>query len=337
MSSASNNKKQKFPWKDENQTSAVGSSDAPKKFPWKNEQEEEKKIKEFPWQNDSSTSKQESARNKKFPWKEDSDGQPADPPSNQKVPTKSSVPQNNDSSGAPLHQSSRNKDEQHEHVTFQATSTTVDEGSFKGGTHNNDGTSGVFSQSAVSSWAPRQASESASASVGSLPSLHQNQNRPRGTGKSKKQRISRNRRNKDQNSNTKHPEPSLTERIGTSALASTLGILKLAGGVTLSTTGTILSPSLEITRNVVLPSLLTGIADYLSYISPQRLKDWFRIVSASIHHVITVIVSTQQGSVFRHKVVRVGGDLVDVISSDQSQQAQMDGVACFLKFSEALQ
>ena len=165
-----------------------------------------------------------------------------------------------------------------------------------------------------------------------MPSSYRHHNR-RTAGKSKQQ-ISKDRRD-----NIRHPkdEPSLTERLGNSALASTLGILKLAGGVTLSTTGTILSPSLEITRNVLLPSLLAGIADYLSYISPQRLKDWFRILSASIHHLIAVIVSTERGSLFRRKIVRVGGDLVDVASSDQSRQALMDGIACFIKFNEALQ
>jgi len=192
----------------------------------------------------------------------------------------------------------------------------------------------VFSQGAdasldepttvASSWAPRNlASESASASMGSVKAPSRNNG-------------AANRRN-NKTPTAPRPQPSLTDRLGQSALSSTLGILKLAGGITLKTTGTILSPSLELTRNVVLPSLLAGIADYLSQVSPQRLKDWFRIVSASIHHLIAVIVSTERGSTFRHKVVRVGGDLVDVASSEQSQQALMDGIACFIKFSEALQ
>lgn len=335
MASARNSdsNKKKFPWKEESQASAKGSSDAPNKFPWK-EEEEVKRPKSFPWQDDNQVSANDTSDNNKFPWKEGSGNLPRDRSSYQKSPKKSTRAP---ASSASKEESPKSKGEQNEHVTFQSA---VADGSHERGAHN-DGVSSVFSQSLgttideTSSWAPRQTSESASASVGSLPSLHQNQNRRRGGVSS--QRASKDRRDNNEKKQSKQHESSLTERIGTSALASTLGILKLAGGVTLSTTGTILSPSLEITRNVVLPSLLTGIADYLSYISPQRLKDWFRILSASVHHVITVIVSTQQGSVFRQKVVRVGGDLVDVISSDQSRQAQMDGVACFLKFSEALQ
>ena len=325
--------KKKFPWKEESQASAEGSSDAPQKFPWK-EKEEEKRTKTFPWQDDNQVSSNDT-NDQKFPWKEGIENPPTrDRSSYQKSPRKSTRAT---ASSPNTQQSSKSKEDQNEHVTFQSA---VDDGSHERGTHN-DGVSSVFSQSlgttvdGASSWAPRQTSESVSASVGSLPSLHQTQNRRRG-GKSNQQ-ASKHRRGNDKNKQHKQHEPSLTERIGTSALSSTLGILKLAGGVTLSTTGTILSPSLEITRNLILPSLLTSIADYLSYISPQRLKDWFRILSASVQHVITVIVSTQQGSVFRRKVVRVGGDFVDVISSDQSRQAQMDGVACFIKFSEALQ
>ena len=131
-------------------------------------------------------------------------------------------------------------------------------------------------------------------------------------------------------------QASLPERLGNSALSSTLEILKLVGGVGLSTTGVLLSPSLELTKALV-PHLLGGISDYLSQVSPQRLKDWFRIVSASVHHMIAVIVSTERGSIFRRKIVRVGGDIVDVVSNEASRQTLMDGMACFVKLSEALQ
>lgn len=182
-----------------------------------------------------------------------------------------------------------------------------------------------------SSWAPRPiAADAASGSMTSIPSPHRGSRDEKGAEKAKRKHG---RRPKQEN---KNEHPSLPERLGNSAISSTLGILKLAGDVTLSTTGNILSPSLEMTKNVLLPSLFASIADYLGQISPQRLKDWFRIVSASIHHIVAVIVATENGSVFRHKILRVGGDLVDVASSDTSRQALMDGMACFVKLNEAL-
>jgi hypothetical protein len=186
-----------------------------------------------------------------------------------------------------------------------------------------DGTQ-TSSTTRQSSWAPRytyQTSDNASMNS-SMPSMSRNE--------TKKQR-------KNAKDELKSNQPSLTERMGNSALSSTIGILKLFGDVTLSTTGTILSPSLEVTRHVLLPQLFAALADYISNISPQRLKDWFRIVSASVHHLIAVIVSTDRGSVFRQKFVRAFGGAVDVASSDTSRQAVMDGMACFVKFSEALQ
>jgi hypothetical protein len=186
------------------------------------------------------------------------------------------------------------------------------------GANSVDGTS--------SSWAPRAtAADAASASMNSVQS-------PRRAGKHDKAKQRKNMRSNKGNRNPS--DPSLTN----SALASTLGILKLAGGVTLSTANTVLlTPSLDVTRKVLLPSLFAGIADYLSQTSPQRLKDWFRILSASVHHLFAVIVSTKRGSTFRHKFVRVGGDIVDVASSDTSRQALMDGMACWVKLYEALQ
>jgi hypothetical protein len=153
---------------------------------------------------------------------------------------------------------------------------------------------------------------------------------------------SRTRQRKDSKKGRKRTPPprpqeaSLPERLGNSAVSSTLEVLKLLGGVGLSTTGVLLSPSLELTK-ILIPHLLGGIADYLSQISPQRLKDWFRIVSASVHHLVAVIVSTGRGAVFRRKIVRVGGDIVDVVSSEASRQALMDGMAGFIKLTEALQ
>jgi len=170
-------------------------------------------------------------------------------------------------------------------------------------------------------------------SSASLPPPRMKQKSPNKSRYQDKKRAENTARKND----NKEKPPSLTERLGESALSSVLGILRLAGGVTLSTTGTILSPSIEMTRHVLLPHIFAGIVDYISQVSPQRLKDWFRILSASIYHLVAVIVSTEQGSIFRHKIIRVGGDLLDVVSSDTSRQTLMDGMACVVKLSEALQ
>ncbi|CAB9527004.1 expressed unknown protein [Seminavis robusta] len=184
---------------------------------------------------------------------------------------------------------------------------------------------GDVTASVASSWAPpqqRRTTAMSDADSSTLPSTYH-----RTTRRSPKKKKVRSKKHKDE---------SLAGRLGNSALASTLEILKLAGGATLHTTGTILSPSLELTKNVILPNLLGSAADYLSQVSPQRLKDWFRIFSASIHHLIAVIVSTERGSIFRHKVVRVGGNVVDVACSDTSRQVLMDGMAAFIKLNEAM-
>jgi hypothetical protein len=123
---------------------------------------------------------------------------------------------------------------------------------------------------------------------------------------------------------------------GSSALFGTLELLKLAGGATLSTTGKIISPSIQVTRQVVLPALWSALTDYFGYIAPQRLKDWFRIVRSSLHHFITVLTNTHKGIVFRNRVLKVGGNVVDCLSSDASRQVIVDGMAAVVKLAEAL-
>lgn len=123
---------------------------------------------------------------------------------------------------------------------------------------------------------------------------------------------------------------------GSSALFGTLELLKLAGGATLSTTGKIISPSIQVTRQVVFPALWSALTDYYEYIAPPRLKDWFRIVTSSLHHFITVLTNTHKGIVFQKKVVNVGRNVVDCLSSDASRQVIVDGMSTVVKLAEAL-
>lgn len=127
-----------------------------------------------------------------------------------------------------------------------------------------------------------------------------------------------------------------TTRLTDQVLAGTLDLLKMAGGATLSTTGKLVSPPLHVTRTVLLPALWQTLTDYLTSVTPLRVKDWFRIVSSSVHHVIVVIGNTSKGKIFQSKVFAFCGGLSDCVSSDASRQALVDGMASVVKLSEAL-
>jgi hypothetical protein len=129
-----------------------------------------------------------------------------------------------------------------------------------------------------------------------------------------------------------HHDPSLPERIGSSALWGSIELLKIAGGFTLSTTGKIVTPPLVLAQQVLLPSLW----EYLKSQTPQRLKDWLRIIGSSLHNFVTVLKNTDRGKVFRRRLVIVVADIVDCLSSRTSRQVIVDGTAAFVKFAEAL-
>ena len=118
----------------------------------------------------------------------------------------------------------------------------------------------------------------------------------------------------------------------------TLNFLKWTGGVTLSTTGKLVAPPIQLTNSVIIPALFTTLVDWIDKITPQRVKDWVRILTSSVTHVIFVLRNTQRGIAFRSKVVDfVGGDVLGVLSSDEARQAVVDGMACTVKVAEALQ
>lgn len=132
------------------------------------------------------------------------------------------------------------------------------------------------------------------------------------------------------------PQPN-NKSLQDQVLTGTLELLKIMGGATLSTTGKLVQPPLHIAQSVLLPALWSGLVDYLNQVTPLRVKDWFRILSSSVHHIITVIGNTAKGTIFRRKLYTVGDGIVDCLSSDASRQAIMDGMAAWVKLSEALQ
>lgn len=136
---------------------------------------------------------------------------------------------------------------------------------------------------------------------------------------------------------SQQPAQANSKSIQDQVLAGTLELLKLAGGATLSTTGKLVQPPLYVVQSVLLPALWSGLVDYLKQVTPLRAKDWFRILSSSVHHIVTVIGNTAKGKIFRSKLHSVGDGIVDCVSSDASRQAIMDGMAAWVKLSEALQ
>jgi hypothetical protein len=132
------------------------------------------------------------------------------------------------------------------------------------------------------------------------------------------------------------PELSIQDRVAATALSATLELLKFAGGATLSTTGKLVAPPLYVTRTIILPNLWHAVVDYISSSTPPRAKSWFRILSSSVRHFVSVLRGTARGKVFRHRVVRVGGDILDSISSDDARQVLMDSMGVVVKTAEAL-
>lgn len=120
----------------------------------------------------------------------------------------------------------------------------------------------------------------------------------------------------------------------------TMGILDVLGtaaGVTLSTTGKLVAPPLHLTKNILLPGLLALIVDTLDSITPPRVKDWFRILSASSYHLITVLGSTEKGKIFSSQFYIVLQDVMQALSAPESRQVLVDGMATSVKFAAALQ
>ena len=117
-----------------------------------------------------------------------------------------------------------------------------------------------------------------------------------------------------------------------------LETLNVVAGITLSTTGTILSPPIALTRAII-PSLLAVIVDALDAATPRRVQDWFRILSSSVYHLFVVLVagSTERGKRFKSQITQVGHSFVEAWSAPESRQVVVDGMATGVKLADALQ
>lgn len=151
----------------------------------------------------------------------------------------------------------------------------------------------------------------------------------------------RNRTDGNQQHNTPHqqqqqqPPPSSFRKWIAEGMLDTLNVV---AGITLSTTGTILSPPIALTRAII-PSILAIIVDALDKATPQRLQDWFRILSSSVYHLFVVLVagSTDRGRRFRDQITQVAHSFVEAWSAPESRQVIVDGMATGIKLTDALQ
>jgi hypothetical protein len=115
-----------------------------------------------------------------------------------------------------------------------------------------------------------------------------------------------------------------------------LGALNVAAGVTLSTTGQLIAPSLHMTKTILLPGLLALFIDTLDATTPERAKDWFRILSSSVHHLVSVLGSTDSGQQFSSKFLVVLQEIIRALSSPETMQVLVDGMASGVKLADAL-
>jgi hypothetical protein len=127
-------------------------------------------------------------------------------------------------------------------------------------------------------------------------------------------------------------QPSLAQ----AAVNSTFGLLRQVGGLTLSTTSALVAPPLFVTKRLLLPQLRNLIVDLWDSNSPQRVKDWFRILHSSLYHVVTTLRDTSAGHVLRRHWGRVGQDVVDLAATDLTRQWLIDSMGTLVKLAEAL-
>jgi hypothetical protein len=145
--------------------------------------------------------------------------------------------------------------------------------------------------------------------------------------------------------NDGRPQPTAAKNSTTAGPTSFRGwlaegivdVLNAAAGVTLSTTATILSPPIALTRDVVLPAVLAIIVDTLDNVTPTIVQDWFRIITSSMYHLISVLRSTHQGKVFRKQLLLVVQNLFEALSAPEARQVVVDTMATGIKLADALQ
>ena len=119
--------------------------------------------------------------------------------------------------------------------------------------------------------------------------------------------------------------------------AGMLDLLGTAAGVTLSTTGRLVAPPLHVTRTVLLPAILDLIVDTLDSITPQKVQDWFRILTSSFHHLMVVLRSTEKGQEFSGQLYLVLQDFLQAASAPESRQVLVESMATSVKLIDAMQ
>jgi hypothetical protein len=127
-------------------------------------------------------------------------------------------------------------------------------------------------------------------------------------------------------------QPSLAQ----AAVNSTFGLLRQVGGLTLSTTSALVAPPLFVTKRLLLPQLRNLLVDLWDTNSPQRVKDWFRILHSSLYHVVQTLRHTSAGHALRRQWGRVGQDVVDLAATDLTRQWLIDSMGMLVKLAEAL-
>jgi len=115
----------------------------------------------------------------------------------------------------------------------------------------------------------------------------------------------------------------------------TSGMLDILG-TAVGVTGKIVAPPLHVTKTVILPGLLALFVDTMDAITPPRVQDWFRILTSSVHHLITVLGNTEKGQIFTNQVGIVLQDILQTFSAPESRQVLVDGMATSVKFASAL-
>ena len=104
----------------------------------------------------------------------------------------------------------------------------------------------------------------------------------------------------------------------------------------MSTTGKLVAPPLHVTRTLILPNLFHALCDYVASLSPDVVKDWWRIFTTSTYHFFTVVGTTDRGKQAQSRFLALGASLVDCLSSPAFRQIIIDGAAALVKSAKLL-
>ena len=117
--------------------------------------------------------------------------------------------------------------------------------------------------------------------------------------------------------------PSLSDQIAGAAVQGTLDFLRIAGGLTLSTTGKLVAPPLHVTQTVVLPQLWAATRAYLLEHFP-----WIAVIEAAISNLWQVLVDTPQGREWQRQSIET---LTCFALQPSLKPVLVEGMACVVK------